>query len=384
MFGEKTRTWKKLDLHYHAALKVPYDLKRDRYVIFSDLHLADRINGIDEFAPNEMVLCHALQHYYDEEFHLVLNGDVEEGWEARPRRIRDAYRDTVYALERKFAEKGEPWHIRIWGNHDNIWANPDKVKKHLWPEIGPVNVYPGIRLGENIFIAHGHQGELISDSGAWISEPMLRFGWRWVQRLTRMTSARAATNNLIRNTRAEYLYRWGVKHGQMIVAGHTHRAMFGYLPERNDLINHMRRLEATLADNPLPYQARATIDHLRKTVAKGRRRRHSGENRLPVYFNSGSCVHTNGITCLEIDRGEIRLVRWRLVETSTDHDGLGNEDGLLFTIKPRVLQRADLAEVIAQIRIGTGRSQAGHPPGRNGVDRRETALEKDDDVHAAA
>ncbi len=356
MFGERKRTWQSMDEAFEQALQVPFDIKRDSYVFFSDLHLADRIHGIDDFARNEMVYCHALQQYYDHDYHLVLNGDVEEGWEARPRRIRAAYRHTAYAMEKKFAEKGEPWHVRTWGNHDNIWSNPEKVRKHLWPELGEVKVYSGLRLGDNIFIAHGHQGELISDSGAWIGKPTMRIGWRWFQRLTRITSARAATSHLIRNARAEHLYGWASNAGRLLIAGHTHKSMFGYLHEHTGLKKHLRRLESTLDTTDHPFQAQATIDHLKKAVAKSKTRRSStDDSRLPCYFNSGSCVHTNGITCIEIDQGEIRLVRWRLVETSGASDSLGNEDGLLFTIKPRVLQRANLAEVIAQIKLGSGR-----------------------------
>ncbi|MBS1262043.1 MAG: hypothetical protein MAG453_01382 [Calditrichaeota bacterium] len=385
MIGERKRTFRRLDEAYANSLHVPFDIKRDRYVIFSDLHLADRKRGIDDFARNEMIYCHALQHYYDTGFHLILNGDVEESWEARPRKIRSAYRDTVYEVERKFALKGEPWHIRTWGNHDDIWANSEKVRKHLWPELGPVTVYPGVRLGDNLFVAHGHQGELLGDSGAWISEPAIRFFWRWLQRLTRWTSARAATNHLIRTRRAESLYQWARNRGQLFIAGHTHKSMFGYLPEQNELINHMRRLEATLASNPNPYEARATIEHLHKTISRGKRCRRSGEGRLPCYFNSGSCVHTNGITGIEIDRGGIRLVRWSLVETASRSGALVDEDGLMFTIRPRILQRANLAEVVAQIKLAAGRSSlplalpaAGHAM--------EPALEfeEDEDVHAAA
>ena len=381
MFGERKRTMRRLDEAFANARYVPFDIKNDRYVIFSDLHLADRKKGIDDFARNEMVYAHALQEYYEQDYHLILNGDVEEGWEARPRKIRAAYRDTAYSMERKFAEKGEPWHLRTYGNHDNIWSNSEKVKKHLWPELGPVKVYPSIRLGENLFIVHGHQGELISDSGAWIGEPSLRYGWRWFQWLTRVTSARAATNHLIRNQRAEFLYQWAVEHGQLLMAGHTHRSMFGYLPEKNELVNHMRRLEDTLEGNPYPFQARATIDHLRRTVAKGRRKRRTGTHKLPCYFNSGSCVHTNGITCIELDRGEIRLVRWRLIETAAASGSLGDKEGLFFTIRPRVYQRANRAEVIAEIKFGSGRTSVPSPQPSSELDILDP---EEDEVYDAA
>jgi hypothetical protein len=31
----------------------------------------------------------------------------------------------------------------------------------------------------------------------------------------------------------------------------------------------------------------------------------------PHYINLGACVHTDGITGIEIDEGEIRLVKWQ-------------------------------------------------------------------------
>ena len=31
---------------------------------------------------------------------------------------------------------------------------------------------------------------------------------------------------------------------------------------------------------------------------------------IPCYFNDGCCGYTNGITCLEIDKGFIRLIKW--------------------------------------------------------------------------
>ena len=38
-----------------------------------------------------------------------------------------------------------------------------------------------------------------------------------------------------------------------------------------------------------------------------------------LYFNDGSCVHTNGVTAIEIVEGTIALVRWSV---KTRRDGL--------------------------------------------------------------
>jgi hypothetical protein len=42
----------------------------------------------------------------------------------------------------------------------------------------------------------------------------------------------------------------------------------------------------------------------------------SEKNELP-YFNTGCCIHTKGITGIEITNGEIMLVNWRIKAEST-------------------------------------------------------------------
>ena len=55
--------------------------------------------------------------------------------------------------------------------------------------------------------------------------------------------------------------KWSIKNNKILIAGHTHRAVFPKIGES-------------------------------------------------LYFNDGSCVHPNGITCLEIEDGCISLVKW--------------------------------------------------------------------------
>ena len=57
------------------------------------------------------------------------------------------------------------------------------------------------------------------------------------------------------------LKKWSTKNNKILIAGHTHRVIF-----------------------PKVGQS--------------------------LYFNDGSCIHPNGITCLEIENGSISLVRW--------------------------------------------------------------------------
>jgi len=47
-----------------------------------------------------------------------------------------------------------------------------------------------------------------------------------------------------------------------------------------------------------------------------------------LYFNDGSCIHPNGITCLEIVNGTITLVKWEFK--------LNNDE--LISVKRKVLE----------------------------------------------
>ena len=349
MTRNQRSTARKLDRVFEESPRFPFDPKTDRVVIFSDLHLADHTPGIDDFQRNEMIFCHALQRYDEMNWRLVLNGDVEEGWEVRPSAIRETYRDTVYAMERKFADKGPEYHMRTVGNHDDIWNKPHKVVKHLWPVLGEISVYPGIRLGDDIFITHGHQGDVFSDTAAVLGMFAVRHGWKWLQRGLKISTARAATNHLIRRSRDDALYRWAHSRRKLLFAGHTHRSMFGDVPDGNELVTLLRKLESELPVSDEPFQVRAMIEHLRKVLQSSSMKGDSA-NPLPCYFNSGCCVHTDGITGIELDRGKIRLVHWGLerslvpgvVETAAALGAL--------RIERKVYREADLGEILNQIR----------------------------------
>lgn len=351
MFRARKRTATKLDRAYRESLYLPFDQRRDRAIVFSDLHMADR-TSVDDFLRNEMIYCHALQQYDNLGFRLILNGDVEEGWEAKAKVIGDSYRDTAYAMERKFADRGQPWHVRIVGNHDSLWSKQQRVEKYLWRVLGPVRVWPGVRLGEDIFISHGHQGDPFSDTLAYISAFSVRHGWRWVQRGLKMSNVRTSNNHLIRKRRDEALYAWAQSRGKLLIAGHTHRSMFGDVPEPNQLVALLRRLESELPMSPEPFQVRATIEYLRKTIEKLDISGSSGEP-LPCYFNGGSCVHTDGITGIEIDRGQIRLVKWELVGTMPEGESPPSSGEMMLRIERKVYREADLLDITARIHQGT-------------------------------
>lgn len=293
-FGMKTeRTYTYLALG-HARRQAfhirDFDIDRDRCIIFSDLHKGDRTRGADEFQINEDIYCHALGHYLGEDFRLVLNGDIEEGWKAPYQTIIDAYADTAFALEREFARRGPTHYLRTWGNHDLDWANPRLADRVLRPLFGvPVKVHQAILLGDHIMIAHGHQGEFNSDRMAWLSRRVIRYLWKPVQKLVDFSPRRTAQNYDLAHRRDKHLAAWASAARTLLIAGHTHMPTMPALNLR--------------------------------------------ERRAP-YLNDGCCVHQRTITGIEIDRGEIRLVKW-----DGSHDG----------IQRTVFQQGDLAAYLARL-----------------------------------
>src|SRR5687768_6976901 len=59
---------------------MPFDSKRNRFIIFSDQHKG-RKNGADDFMGAESTYIAALEFYDKNGFHLISLGDSEELWE---------------------------------------------------------------------------------------------------------------------------------------------------------------------------------------------------------------------------------------------------------------------------------------------------------------
>lgn len=302
-FGMKTERAYTFDAMNRARRKAlhigDFQIERDRYIIFSDTHKGDRTRGSDEFQINDDLYCTALHHYLNENYRLVLNGDVEEGWKAPFQTIIDAYRNTAFAWERAFAMKGPGYYLRTWGNHDIDWRDPALVARTLSPALGvPVQVHPAILLGDRIMITHGHQGDFNSDRLAWLSRRVVRRLWKPLQRVFNFSPRRTAQVHELVHRRDKHLSAWARACRMLVIAGHTHKPVMSALIERG-------------ANNGASENGR-------------------------YYLNDGCCVHDRSITGIEIDRGELRLVKWAMSKTTSP-------------ARRTVFQRADLGATLAQI-----------------------------------
>jgi hypothetical protein len=317
-------------------------------IVFSDHHRGTRTRA-DDFLRSERAYNSALQYYYHLGYTLVGLGDVEELWQELPGAVLDAYRRTV-ALEAAFHREGR--YVRFWGNHDDEWASPSAVERHLEPayrrEGGPplrvhesllVDIVEGARVPGQLFFLHGHQGTANSDRfSRWTRLPV-RYLYRPLQRLTGYSYNTPATDWLLRAGHDAAMYEWAAaQKGIVLVAGHTHRPVFASNLEASGIqaaIDLLRTKLDDAGDPELRVQLAERSAELEWVLAQNRQNPGFENVRpmeRPCYFNTGCCCYLDGdITGLEIVDGEIRLVRW------PDHADRP---------KPQVLARASLGEVV--------------------------------------
>jgi hypothetical protein len=252
-------------------------------------------------------------------------------------------------LESEFAARQR--YTRIWGNHDDLWQDEGAVEKYLYPFLGntkPVEAARfvvtdnGSRLGE-LFFAHGHQGTGFSDRYAHISKPFVRYVFNPLQRLLEWQLTTPATNYDLRYQHERAMVAWSKAQDVILVTGHTHRPVFTSETHGQYLREELAELKAGLKYTSSVtakaevqqriYQKTAEL-HWVLAQTNGLDLELSSDA-LPCYFNPGCCSFSDGdITGLEIENGEIRLVRW---------PDQGNP-------WKRVLRRAGLREVLEQIR----------------------------------
>ena len=279
MFSSK----KRLDRAYKDAFRIPFN-NDSKIILFSDCHRGDN-SFADDFANNRNIYFHALKHYFNEGFFYFELGDGDELWENLSFESILFAHKNVYDLLKQFHEQGRLF--MIWGNHDMVYRDNDYVKKHLStyfdPKIGEeVELFCDITYHEalvlkhettqqEIFLAHGHQADWWNyDFWRW-SRFLVRILWKPlnVMGIADPTSPAKNYKELIRIERRTK--KWIADNDNLLtIVGHTHRPRF---PEPGDI----------------------------------------------AYFNDGSCVHPRSITGIEIENGEISLIKWQI---ATNDEGV--------------------------------------------------------------
>jgi hypothetical protein len=301
--------------------EVELDLDTARLVIFSDHHKGAR-DGADDFWRCERSYHAALGYYLETGHSLYVLGDVEELWENAPKTVVKAYAATL-VLEAEFHRAGR--YERFWGNHDDSWDGEDDVRELLAPIYGKLRVREALRLRVVsggaplglLFLVHGHQGTKESDRFATVSRWVVRHAWRPLQRRLGMPSTTPSRDFELREDHDAAMYAWARSHKAkpVLIAGHTHRPVFGTSkppPPRDRALSEVEEELRTLRSS-----GRATPDAVADLRAELEFVRTPPFGRppqpmpVPCYFNTGCCSFGDGdVTGLEIVDGEIRLVRW--------------------------------------------------------------------------
>ena len=283
---------KKLDKIFKKSKIMEID-DNTKLVIMSDCHRGAGDN-FDNFIKNRNIFLYALTYYYDNGFTYVELGDGDEMWEVKDyKNIIEEHISTFLKLKRFYDSDRL---IMIYGNHDIDKKIPEVLSKYFYRYYDKLlkqkkTLLKGLKVEESlilkydkydIFLIHGHQVDFLNGRFWKLSRFLVRYVWRFFERVGVKDPTSAAKNNEVIKKIEKRLEKWSIENNKILISGHTHRATF-----------------------PKVGQS--------------------------LYFNDGSCIHPNGITALEIENGNITLVKW-LFEL--------NEEGIVF-VKRNILDGSE-------------------------------------------
>lgn len=314
----------KFDTIYAAASRpenmLPFSPGTDRIVLFSDHHKGAG-SFADDFKKNADLYDSALSHYENLNFSVILLGDNEDLWETRIDRILDRY-NLIIDKEIRLSPVGPSGKkIRIWGNHDKevvLKRFAGVLRKTGDDLFRRVDFREGLCLGPDIFLVHGHQGRFFEDQAWRISRWAIKLIWKTIQKLFLIGKDGPAENIRIRESLERGYYSWAKRKKVLLICGHTHRAVFASQTHYDRIQAEARALresenESTTGELRRRLEEKET--ELQEILKKNRGRPPKSIGRgpgqpIPCYFNDGCCGYTNGITCIELDHGMIRLIKW--------------------------------------------------------------------------
>lgn len=298
------------------GLIIPFNPLTDKFIVLSDQHKGAK-NEADDFLLAEKNYLAALDFYFTNNYYFINLGDCEELWENLVTPVK-ANNKASFEKEKMFLQQNR--YYKVFGNHDLYWANdPFLAPKDLKDIYGQaVNIYEGAILQGNwksspleIFLTHGHQGDLQSD-GNWFSKWFVSNVWAKVQAYLKINPNTPAYDTQLKTEHNKLMYEWSSANNKTLITGHTHQPVFESLTLLERLYNRLsdalsRKDEAAVKD---------IESHIHVRMKKG--------EVLPdftgyvsTYFNSGCCCFSDGdITGIEIEGGFIRLIKWEYLENN--------------------------------------------------------------------
>lgn len=268
---------KELNKLAESAYEVYFD-DNSKFVFISDVHRGDG-TSFDSLLPNENIYLTALKYYLKNNFTYVEVGDGDELWKnVNFNEIAYIY-EEVFKILNKYNEDNRLY--MIYGNHDIIKKNKNfkikqekalrKIGANYGDEflnlISNMDFYPGINfnyspLNEKFLVTHGHQIDFINCELHVISRFLVRYIWKFLSGVFGFKDPTSSAKSKTKRSGVDKeLQNWTRDNYNMLLCGHTHNSRFPGLYE-------------------------------------------------PPYFNDGCCVLPYAMTAIEIEDGNIILVKW--------------------------------------------------------------------------
>lgn len=318
---DKDLTWKRLSEIWDDQQVKILNTKNKRYVIISDTHMGDG-GDADDFHNNQHALLNALTYYQEQDYSLILLGDIEEFWQFDLVDIVKRYGVSVYKAYKSF---GDQRLNRVFGNHDYEWGGLLDPTRNS--PIANRVADEAIKLqdgddGVHILLVHGHQGSIDSEKYAWFSRFFVRL-YRGIEPAIRWTGLGghgSATKSQVAKDYERVMYSWAKKNRVMLICGHSHRAIFASKSYGEQLQEEIAELNAYNMRRGIHQTTRQNnfqkIEQLQREWEDEREKGRiiepldPGQSPVPCYFNSGCGLYSDGITVIEIEEDTIRLVKW--------------------------------------------------------------------------
>lgn len=270
---------KRLDYLFKNAYQVNFD-DNSKLVFISDVHRGDG-TYFDSLMPNRNIYLAALKYYYKNGFTYVEGGDGDELWKNRNCTDIAYSHSDIFRVFNSFKKKNRIY--MIYGNHDIVKKRRDfKVKQkdllsrslvHEGNEflkfIEDLIFYEGIvfnyePIGEKFLVTHGHQVDFMNCEFWMIPRFLVRYVWKFANGIAGFKEPNSPSSSHTKRSKEDKkLQQWACDNCKMIICGHTHNSRFPSIDE-------------------------------------------------PPYFNDGACVLPHEMTAIEIENGEILLVKWNI------------------------------------------------------------------------
>jgi predicted phosphodiesterase len=247
---------------------VTLNYANNKIIIMSDCHRGTN-DHTDNFHSNRHIYKFAINRYYERGYTYIELGDGDELWENKKQNFIFGEYSDIFLILNKFHEKNRLF--MIYGNHDMVkkyskWMEKNYSRLYDEEKENYINVFSNLQAYESmiltgprdIYLIHGHQAEIFNSTFWRITRFIVRYIWRTLESIGVKSPTNLAEKRIKKSITEKFYMKWAKENEKILICGHTHIPRF-------------------------------ELD----------------------YYNTGSCVSTQDrIDAIEIDNGQIRLVKW--------------------------------------------------------------------------